>query len=168
MVGDLSRQSLKQLLQLNGAIVAELKRRGVCRTSNSPIGDIAEHLFSNAFGWQLESNSKAGFDALDDLGQKYQIKSRRVSAGNQSRQAGDIRRLKDGLFDFVAGVVFSEECDVLLGLIIPHRLVAERASEISHSNSSRIYLRDDWVDTPGVRNVTGELREEWERLNKAA
>ncbi|AMO70653.1 DUF6998 domain-containing protein [Sphingorhabdus sp. M41] len=157
--------SIRGLMQLGASIGVELRKRKICRTSNSPIGDVAEYLFSETFGWNLAVNSKAGFDAITQEGKRIQIKSRRVWAKNTSRQAGDIRNLSQHLFDELAGVVFDENYSVILAIIIPHHLVLEQALEITHSNSHRIYLRDDWVARDGVRDVTAVVRQKWEQLN---
>lgn len=38
------------LLVLHAAVSEELRWRGVTRSSNNPVGDLAEHLFYRAFG----------------------------------------------------------------------------------------------------------------------
>lgn len=158
--------SIRELMQLDASIGVELRKREICRTSNSPIGDVAEYLLSETFGWSLEANSKAGFDAITQDDKKIQIKSRRVWAKNTSRQAGDIRNLDQHLFDELAGVVFDENYSVILAVIIPHYLVLEKALSITHSNSHRIYLRDDWVARDGVKDVTAVVGQKWEELNR--
>jgi len=44
---------------------AELNSRNVVRTYNSPVGDYAEWLVAEKFGFVLEHNSQKGYDALD-------------------------------------------------------------------------------------------------------
>jgi hypothetical protein len=157
--------SIQGLLKTHSAVADELRNRKVIRTSNNPLGDVTEHLFQTAFGWNLETNSRAGFDATcTELG-RIQIKSRRVSSQNRSRQAGDIRRLGDKLFDYLAGVVFDESYEVHVAMLIPHHLILAKALDIQHTNSSRIYLRDDWVKVSGVRDLTASVREAWASLN---
>ncbi|WP_374576440.1 hypothetical protein, partial [Phenylobacterium sp.] len=70
--------SIRELLVLHGQIMDELREREIVRTGNGPVGDYAEVLFSRAFGWRLEPNSAAGYDATDGAGVRYQIKARRV------------------------------------------------------------------------------------------
>ena len=65
-----------------------VKRRGVVRTKNNPVGDYAEWLVTTTFGLALAGKSSAGFDATDDDGTTYQIKARRVTPDNPSRQLG--------------------------------------------------------------------------------
>ena len=156
---------MRELLQLHARIGDQLRAKEICRTSNNPVGDVAEFLFHRTFGWKLETNSKAGFDAVcPELG-KIQIKSRRVSLQNPSRQAGDSRNLDKKLFDYLAAVVFDHAYNVHIAMLIPHRLVVERAKDIHHTRSSRIYLRDDWLGVSGVRDFTEPVRNTWGSIN---
>ncbi|WP_325543195.1 hypothetical protein [Sphingopyxis sp.] len=163
-MGSLSALSIRSLLRMHSGVGDELRSRQVCRTSNNPAGDIAEHLFSHTFGWELQNNSKAGFDAACGVRGRIQIKCRRVTGTNPSRQAGDIRDLERHRFDWLAGVVFDEGWDVILGMLIPHELVVQRALPITHSRSSRIYLQNDWLSVDGVVDVTGDLQQGWSLL----
>ena len=157
--------SLRELLQLHSRVGDELRDRQACRTGNNPVGDIAENLFSKAFGWPLEPNSKVGFDARCSERGRMQIKSRRLSRFNSSRQAGDIRDLDQLKFDWLAGIVFLEDWSVHVAVLIPHALIMQKSIPIPHSRSSRIYLRDNWVAIAGVVDVTVQLRESWAELS---
>jgi hypothetical protein len=163
---ELNSFSIQGLMQRHAAIGNELYHREVCRTSNNPLGDVAEFLFHKTFGWELETNSRAGFDAICKNFGKIQIKSRRISPRNNSLQAGDIRNLNNRLFDFLAGVVFNETYDVEFAMLIPHTLIEKSAINITHTNSSRIYLRRDWLEKDGVQDLTEEVRKTWRALNK--
>lgn len=88
---DLAGLSAPELLALHARVADALRERGITRSSNNPTGDLAEHLFCKAFGWQQENNSKAHFDAIAANGDKYQIKGRRITRHNNSRQLGAIR-----------------------------------------------------------------------------
>lgn len=148
---------IRGLLLLYSQIMDELRAREVVRTSNSPVGDYGELLFARAFGWRLESNSAAGHDATNDQGVRYQIKARRLTKANGSRQLSAIRRLNDDTFDHLAAVLFDADFKVLRAIIIPHALVARRARRREHTNSW-LFMLDDriWLE-PGVRDVTAEL-----------
>ena len=166
-MAELTTLAVRELLQLNASIGDELRARKICRTSNNPVGDVAEYLFHVAFDWTLETNSKAGFDAICPKLGRIQIKSRRVSVHNPSRQAGDIRNLDKKLFDYLAGVVFDHSYGVHVAMLVPHQLVLERATDIHHTRSSRIYLRDDWLLINGVRDMTEEIKKAWASINVA-
>ncbi len=150
--------SVAQLLALHGRILEELRARGVTRTSNNPTGDLAEYLFCNAFGWRQEGNSKANIDAVCPQGIRYQIKGRRITQHNGSRQLSAIRDLKGAHFEFLAGVIFNEDYTVLRAAIIPPEVVSEHAKFVERTNSHRFLLREEIWDAPGVQDVTEDLR----------
>lgn len=49
-LSSLTELHLTELLQLHAAIGEQLRTIGVLRSSNNPTGDLAEYLFSKAFG----------------------------------------------------------------------------------------------------------------------
>jgi hypothetical protein len=65
---DVQKLTVSELLSAYGAIIDELRRRKIVRSSNSPRSDYAELLFCKAFGWSRENNSAAGHDASDNMG----------------------------------------------------------------------------------------------------
>lgn len=157
-------EKARGLLILHGQIMDELRERGIVRTGNGPVGDYAEVLFARAFGWTLETNSAAGFDATDTACVRYQIKSRRITTRNSSRQLGALRRLPDYNFDVLAAVLFDEEYAVRRAALIPYAVVVTRAKLAVHTNSWRFMLEDRVWALPGVRDVTADL----ERAQQAA
>lgn len=154
----LENLSASELLCLHASIGEELRGRGIVRSSNNPVGDFAEHLFCRAFGWSPASNSNKGSDALCSEGKLYQIKSRRPTRHNASRQLSAMRELDKGGFDFLAGVIFAEDYTVARGAIIPHELVLANARYVERTNSWKFHLRDSVWSWPGVVDVTKELR----------
>lgn len=90
--------SAPELLRPHAATTNELRRRGVVRSSNNPVGDLAEYLFCRAFGWELAPKSAKAADAVCADGKLYQIKSRRITAHNPSRQLGVLRKLDGAHF----------------------------------------------------------------------
>jgi hypothetical protein len=111
--------SVRQLLEMHGQIMDELRDRKVVRTANAPGGDYAELLFANAFGWALAGNSASGHDAVDADGARYQIKSRRLSRPGASRQLSALRNLPDKKFDVLAGVIFESDYRVRRAALVP-------------------------------------------------
>lgn len=156
---DLTGLTPPQLLVLHSEIGDELRRRGITRSSNNPTGDLAEYLFCKAFGWKQADNSQANVDALSPDGRRYQIKGRRITRFNKSRQLSAIRDMVGSHFDYLAGVLFSEDYTVLRAALIPHGVALERATFVERTNSHRFLLRDDIWNAPDVRDVTRELRE---------
>jgi hypothetical protein len=128
------------------------------RSANSPTGDLAEYLFCKAFGWRQAGQSHANIDAIGPDGRRYQIKGRRITRYNSSRQLSAIRDLAAEHFDFLAGVLFNEDYSIMRAALIPYAIALQRASFVERTNSHRFLLRDDIWNAPDVRDVTTELR----------
>lgn len=162
---DLSSFLPRELLTLQAAALGELRRRNVVRTNNAPVGDYAELLFAMAFGWSLSSNSSSGYDAIDNDNKSYQIKCRRITAENPSRQLSALRRLDSKPFDHLAAVLFDVDFEVTRAAIIPHAIVVSSSTFTQHVNAHRFILRDSVWDIPGVSDVTGVLKRAERALN---
>jgi hypothetical protein len=158
-LGDLVRKStVSELLALHAAALDELRRREIVRSANAPGGDYAELLFSRAFGWTRAENSTAGYDAVDWSDRRYQIKSRRLSEQNGSRQLSAFRRLPDEHFDYLAAVLFEKDYKISKAAMIPHEVVVSLARFQEHTNSWKFLLDDAIWKLPNVRDVTQELK----------
>jgi hypothetical protein len=154
---ELESLKVRELLQTHAAIIRELCRREVCRSSNSPSGDYGEFLFARAFGWKLETKSSAGYDAVDEFGTRYQIKCRHLTPQNPSRMLGQIRRLDKSPFDMLAAVLLNEDYTVKRAALIPPQVVEKASKYGSYANAWRFILSDSVWLIPEVRDVTEEL-----------
>jgi len=105
---DLGHLTDEELLDLWGRVMAVLRIRGIVRSSNSPIADFAETLVAKLLNLSIVAGSNASYDAVAADGKRYQIKARRVTKANPSRQLSAIRNLDKGGFDFLVAVVFDE------------------------------------------------------------
>jgi hypothetical protein len=155
---DLTALTPPELLALHAGISEELRQRGVTRSSNNPVGDLAEYLFCRGFGWTLAANSMRDADATGPDNVRYQIKGRRLTTHNKSRQLGALRDLPQQGFDVLAAVLFEEDYRVLRAALIPHARVTALATRVERTNSWRFILRDSVWSHPDVRDVTAELR----------
>ena len=151
---DLGELTTLQLFSLNAEISAELRRRKVVRTANLT-GCYAERLFSEAFGWVLERNSKAGFDSIHQ-GVRYQIKARRVTKANPSRQLGEFDRFAERRFDRLAAVIFSEDYTVHRAAIMDHEALSRLSTVVK--GRQRFLLKDHIWGEPDVEDVTERVR----------
>ena len=145
------------LLNLHAQALEELRQRGLIRSSNNPVGDYAEYLFCKAFGWEQAGNSEKDADAVGRDGLRYQVKGRRLTRHNSSRQLGAIRRLPEKNFDILAGVLFREDFSILRAALVPYAVVVERTTYVAATNSWRLLLTDDIWSCDGVVNVTAEM-----------
>jgi len=152
----LSQLSSAQLLNLYAGVMEELRARDLLRSSNGPVADLAEAIVARALRLKLTGKSSAGHDAIDKAGNRYQIKARRLTAENTSRQLSALRRLNCRPFDFLAGVLFDAQFRVMRACLLPHEVVVRRATFMPQVNGHRFLLRDDVWDEPGVTDVTAK------------
>ena len=150
--------SPKELLQLTGKIIDELSARDIVRTSNNPVSGYTEWLVSQRLGLTLSGNSEKGFDATDKNGAKYEIKARRVTPSNKSRQLSAIRHLDGEHFDFLVAVIFDRGFDVILALKIPRSVVVAKATYVKSTNSYRLMAEDNLKNETGVEDIAPLLR----------
>lgn len=155
---NISRLSVPEIFALYASIMEVLRDRKVIRSSNNPAGDYAEYLFCKAFGWKRLGKVEEGADAIGRNGVRYQIKGRRLTRHNKSRQLSAIRRLPEGNFDILAGVLFNEDFSILRAATIPHTLVVKHSDRVEATNSWRFLLRDEVWGWSGVRDVTARVK----------
>jgi hypothetical protein len=139
------------------AVMAELRRRGVIRSSNNPVADYAEGLFARSLNLRLAGRSAAGYDAVDSAGLKYQIKGRRVTPENPSTQLSHIRCLESRPFDVLAAVIFDATFSVDYAALIPPEVVLEQARFSAHANAHIFLFKRDVLSDPRVTDITSKL-----------
>lgn len=155
--GFLSSLSAIELLSLHSEILTQLCSRGVIRTKNNPVGDYAEWLVSKSLGMTLLSNSSAGADAIDSDGKKVQIKARRVTPDNPSRQLSALRNYEAADFDYLIAVIFDETYNVLDAYQIPHEVIRDYARHSDYVNAHIVHLKGAILTDPRVSSIKEDL-----------
>lgn len=87
-------------------ILDELQKRKVVHSTNNPAANYSEKLASEALRLRLMTESTKGYDGIDARGKKYEVKGRRPTVNNPSRQLSMLRGLKEKHFDFLVGILF--------------------------------------------------------------
>lgn len=147
-----------ELMYLYARLLEELRKRGVTGSFNGPVADYAEKLVAESMGLTLAGRSNTGFDAVDERsGTRYEIKSRRVSAHNRSTQLGALRNLDQDPFDYLIGVIFDANFNILYAAKIPIEIVRELSTYVPHTNSYKLMLRRSLLEHPGVEDVTSSV-----------
>jgi hypothetical protein len=147
------------LLQQFADILDELKRRGVVRTRNNPVADYAEWLASRKLGLLIVGNSNSGYDAVNNKGDRFQIKGRRLDPTHKSRQLGVIRNLNAKEFDYLIGILFDRDFKVIEAYKIPRHIIEEHARFSSHQNGHILQLRGDILNHQLVQNLLNFFNE---------
>src|SRR5579859_4665505 len=107
---DLTKLASAELLALFESVLVELRARGLVRSSNNPVADYAESLVAQALGLKLETKSTTGYDAIGPDGLKYEVKGRRPTPANKSRQLSVIRGLDNGTSTTLPGCCSKRTC----------------------------------------------------------
>ena len=154
---DLRQLKVRELLTLSASAVEELRVRGVVRTSNYPVGDYTEWLVASAMNLKLAINSASGHDAVGDDGLRYQIKGRRITSRNTSRQLSAIRNLPACDFDFLVAVVFNAQFELVEAVVIPHEAVSTHAVFRSRVNAHILQASPRLLGDPRVRCIRSTL-----------
>ncbi len=157
---DLAEAGPEDLLALYAKIIDELIDRKVVRSSNNPVADYSEYLTARAFGLTLVANANIGFDAISADDVRYQVKARRLTSRNGSRQLGFIRGLdkEEDPFDLLLGILFNSDFTVLRAALIPIEVIRANAARVDYVNGWRFILRESVWDLPGVEDASDSIR----------
>ena len=155
---DLSTFSEPGLFSLYRAILSELKRRGVMRTENAPVGDYAEYLVATALGGQLAPNSEKSWDVLGDDGEKLQVKARVVSSPAEPGQL-QLSPFRSFAFDSAVIVLLSTtDYAVARASKVPRDVVESSAVYRQHVNGKVLFARPEIMVHPDATDLTATLR----------
>lgn len=131
----------------------ELRDRDLIRSWNNPVADYAERLVSEKLGLELAPPVAQGYDATGPDGRRYQIKSRRLTPQNMSRQLGVIRKLDQQEFDDLIAVIFDEDLVMQEMWRIPHGVVVEHGKWVATLNGHRIHVKAPLLDDARVERL---------------
>ena len=148
MTSNFGNMNDQELLQHYSLLMEELRTRNIVRSSNNPIADYAEKVAVEELGLIRAGKEERGYDAIDNKGIKYQIKGRRNTKHNGSRQLGVIRNIDERLFDYLIAVIFDEDCTVKEIWKIPYQFVKEN-SRHSNIQNGRIFIADPYLLSHG-------------------
>lgn len=154
MANNLGNMNEQGLLKLYADLMEELRNRELIRSSNNPVADYAEKVAVESLSLSRVGKEERGYDALDKQQKKYQIKGRRITRHNKSRQLGVIRNLYEKLFDYLVAVIFNEDFSVQEIWKVPYQFVKENSRFSEHQNG-HIFLAkaDQLAQGKGVERI---------------
>ena len=134
----------KDLLRLYNDLMEELRERQLVRSSNNPVSDYAEKIVADLMSLTLQRGSNKGYDVLDEkTGLRYQIKGRRLTKHNSSKQLGVIRNLDQSLFDYLIAVIFNNYCEPVEIWQIPREIIPKYSKYSEHQNGHILLVQGD-------------------------
>ena len=153
-IANLKKLKEQSLLKLYADLMEELRVRELIRSSNNPVADYAEKVAVDYMGLQRVGKEKRGYDAIDKQKRRYQIKGRRITRHNKSRQLGVIRNLDEKLFDYLIAVIFNEDFSVEEIWRIPYRYVKDNSKYSRHQNGHVFQAKPDLLSgSKGVERI---------------
>ncbi len=129
-------QKTKRLLSDYARVMRELRDSGVIRSSNNPVGDLAEVIVCELLDLKRAPKNARGYDAVSRDGKtRYEVKARRHTKENATSRMGQIRDLEKNQFHFLAVVIFYEDFNLKGVWLIPHKLLTKYGKYSEYSNS---------------------------------
>src|SRR5438552_10381408 len=149
---DLARESVGDLLALSREILAELRRRGVIRSGNAPVGDYAELLVQRATAGELAPGSQHSYDVTTPDNVRFQVKAR-VVTDPKTRSERELSVFRSWDFDAAVVVLFDDAFRVWRAARLPVDTLKAAASFSEHVRGYRVHATDellgrgeDWTD----------------------
>jgi len=141
--------STRWLLSRYTYVMRELLRRGVIRTANNPIGDIAEALVAAYYGGERQRFSHRGWDVTTPDGERIEVKALRHT-GRTRRNLSPVRTSD---YDAVVVVEFDELFRVLGAMRFERAFVESCFPHRAHVNGRIITLTDKVRSDPRVERL---------------
>jgi hypothetical protein len=151
MSTHLDKRSTRELLTLWAAIMRELRRRGVVRTANNPIGDIAEAVVADHFKGTRASFSNPGWDVRTPDGERLEVKALRVTEAKSRSNLSPIP--PTSTYSAVIVVVFDEQLRVTEALRVPRKTVERLFKPRKRDGARVIRLGRRLREARGVESV---------------
>lgn len=147
---DLNALSNRELLEVWAKSLQLLYDRGVVRTYNSPIGDIAEEMVARHYGGVRGAFDQAAWDVAIG-GELLQVKACRRGSPTSKVGFSPIRH-RDG-YDAVILVVFGMDMTVEEAWRVPREVVNELGKFNAHVNGMKISLTSAVRGHPDVERL---------------
>lgn len=149
-VSGLEDKTDAELVAIYGEVMSELQRRGVVRSGNNPIADMAERVIADYFGVSpLPPNNKS-FDLVAPDGAKIEVKALRRTKASR-RGLSPLRTLD---FDYVAVVIFAADMSLQEAIFVPNVAVRAHMGWSKTWKSNRLSVTQKLLNDERVRRVS--------------
>ncbi|HEY4225779.1 MAG TPA: hypothetical protein VGM70_08200 [Pseudolysinimonas sp.] len=154
--------TVEQLLTSYRHVLMSLRARGLVRTSNAPIGDLAEYCAAIVYDGLLAPNSEKSYDLIAEDGRRIQVKVRLIRPDtNRAAVFSPIRS-----FDFDAGlflIVDDEAGDVEMARELTVDDIREHGQHREHTNG--LVMRVSQIRSKGLGvDLTAEFSAAWREM----
>lgn len=151
-----------ELLAAYRGILASLRARGMVRTNNAPIGDLAEYSAAVVYDGLLAPNSEKSYDLVAEDGRRIQVKVRVMRPG--TRKSSVFSAIRSFGFDACLFLLIDDDADdVLVARELTVEQVQALGSHRAHTNGTVLRVGQLSTSTVGL-DLTGEFRAVWREL----
>lgn len=151
-----------EILHVYTSLLAELRRRGLVRTNNAPIGDLAEYACAAYYEGELAPNSEKSYDLLAADGRRVQVKVRNVR--NDTSASATFSSIRSTDFDvcvFILANAGTNLIEAAYEWTVDE--IRDHGRFTSHTNSTLIRIGKVRAGVAGV-NITDGLNTAWQAM----
>ena len=159
----LPKSTVGELLTSYRNILGSLRARGLVRTNNAPIGDLAEYCAAVVYDGLLAPNSEKSYDLVAEDGRRIQVKVRLIRPGTSKAAVFSPMRS----FDFEACVfliVDDEAGDVEVARELTVDEVREVGKHREHTNGLVVRMGQIRSNPQLGVDLTSEFRVAWREM----
>lgn len=143
------KKSDAQMVTLYGEVVGELHKRGIVRSGNNPIADMAETVVADYFGVEPEPLNRKSYDVKTKNGKRIQVKALRRTKSTR-RALSALRTLR---FDYMAVVIFELDMELVELVIVPLATVKAHMGWSKTWQAHRLSVTKKLLEDPRVRRI---------------
>lgn len=145
-----SQRTTPELLEDWAAIMRQLRDRGIIRTNNNPVGDIAEAIVAEHYGGVRAPYGQKNWDVLAGR-ERIEVKGLRQLKGGSRRS--NVSPIRGSDYDAVVVVLLDDDFKVTEGLRIPRATVEELFGHNKHVNGVVIKVSKPLRRHPNVETI---------------
>jgi hypothetical protein len=154
--------SVGELLKAYSAILVELRHRGLVRTNNAPVGDLAEYACAIVYEGKLAPNSEKSYDLVASDGRRIQVKVRNLR--DDTRPSSVFSPLRSFDFDACAFILIDEvrgRVDAAFEWSVDE--VREHGVHRTHTNGTVVRVRQVRSGKIGI-DITPGVQRAWQSM----
>lgn len=168
-VKTLEDRSDAELVALYGEVMGALHDRGIVRSNNNPIADMAERVIADYYGVEPAPPNNKSFDVRAPDGSRVEVKALRRTKTSR-RGLSPLRTLD---FDYVAIVIFALDMRLEEAVLVPLAAVRDHMGWSATWKSHRLsltqkLLRDDRVERVSANKLLAAARRNRSRARTTA
>lgn len=148
-MNSFAKKTNAEMVALYGEVMSELYERGIVRSGNNPVADMAERVIADYYGVEPEPPNQKSYDVVTRDGTKVQVKGlRRIKASRKG-----LSPLHTLDFDILAAVIFERDMSLVEALFIPLDVVRDYMGWSKTWKANRISITNKLMGDPRVKHV---------------